>query len=46
MKLRENPPKMYRGFTEEINWKKHRAEAKNFKAEDFDSDDEMSDEED
>ena len=46
MKLRENPPKMYRGFIEEINWKKHRAEAKNFKFDDFDTDDEMSDGED
>ena len=35
MKLRENPPKMYRGFTQEISWKKHRAEAKNFKFDDF-----------
>jgi hypothetical protein len=30
---------MYRGFSEEINWKKHRVEAKNFKFDDFDSDD-------
>jgi len=46
MKVRENPPVMYQGFHTEINWKKHRVEAKNFKFDDFDSDVEMSDEED
>ena len=46
MKLRENPPKMYRGFSEEINWKKHRVEAKNFKFDDFDSDDDSEEQSD
>ena len=45
MKLRENPPKMYRGFSEEINWKKHRVDAKNFKFDDI-SDDETEEESD
>ena len=45
MKLRENPPKMYQGFHTEINWKKHRAEAKNYKWDEI-SDDETEEESD